>query len=496
MMKRGSKRPNLSLSDSAPTNDSMLRSKRVMDAPSFNVHRAESSRQHLMEATHLDVKRAESAHQHVRALNTQFASWIQLQSQNHPDELWEDGLRDYLSHASHVMEKFKDVVDWLRENAAKSEGASAAGSPSDQKSLAVVSEDSCSRLNSDTNNVVVQENKSASLTSLRGSGLSSTKNSGLFLFSQPPASSSSLQGSALFNASSSSLFSTGQTLPSSSSVQSSGPLNSQSSRFFSTGQTPANASSFESSGLFGAQKSIFGNCQASLSSFANNQTPASSSSLQSSGLFSTQSSGFFTSSQTPSSSSSLQTSGLFSSQSSAFSAKNPTPAFTGIQSFTPPKVVETSGDVDEENELEQPSSPSLKKTEEKGVIVVHEVKCKVYVKPNNPEDKGWKDMGIGQLSIKCKEGTEKSTKESKPTILIRNEVGKILLNALIYPGIKMNIKKNTITSIFHTSSGSGQADGTEASKSEVVARTYLLRLKTEEETMKLAAVIKQYAPST
>lgn len=32
-----------------------------------------------------------------------------------------------------------------------------------------------------------------------------------------------------------------------------------------------------------------------------------------------------------------------------------------------------------ENE-EPPSSPSVKKTEEKGVIIVHEVKCKLYVK--------------------------------------------------------------------------------------------------------------------
>lgn len=30
--------------------------------------------------------------------------------------------------------------------------------------------------------------------------------------------------------------------------------------------------------------------------------------------------------------------------------------------------------------MEQPSSPSVKKTEEKGVTVVHEVKCKLYVK--------------------------------------------------------------------------------------------------------------------
>lgn len=30
------------------------------------------------------------------------------------------------------------------------------------------------------------------------------------------------------------------------------------------------------------------------------------------------------------------------------------------------------------------------------------------------------------------------------------QVGKLLLNALLYPGIKMNIQKNTITTIFHT----------------------------------------------
>jgi hypothetical protein len=28
---------------------------------------------------------------------------VQSQLQNHPDELWEDGVRDYLSHSSHIM---------------------------------------------------------------------------------------------------------------------------------------------------------------------------------------------------------------------------------------------------------------------------------------------------------------------------------------------------------------------------------------------------------
>lgn len=42
---------------------------------------------------------------------------------------------------------------------------------------------------------------------------------------------------------------------------------------------------------------------------------------------------------------------------------------------------------------------------------------------NDPTDKGtWKDKGTGNLYIKCKEGVDKGTKESKPTILVRNDV--------------------------------------------------------------------------
>lgn len=31
------------------------------------------------------------------------ASWVQAQLQNHPDELWEDGVQDYLNHAKNIM---------------------------------------------------------------------------------------------------------------------------------------------------------------------------------------------------------------------------------------------------------------------------------------------------------------------------------------------------------------------------------------------------------
>ncbi|GLT54964.1 hypothetical protein SLA2020_281220 [Shorea laevis] len=100
--------------DSNPdTNDSVFRKKRVMEGFTFDVHRAESSQQ-LTATTTLDMQRAKSSWQQVRALNTQFASWVEAQLKNHPDELWEDGVQDYLAHASNIMEKFSDVVNWLK----------------------------------------------------------------------------------------------------------------------------------------------------------------------------------------------------------------------------------------------------------------------------------------------------------------------------------------------------------------------------------------------
>lgn len=45
------------------------------------------------------------------------------------------------------------------------------------------------------------------------------------------------------------------------------------------------------------------------------------------------------------------------------------------------------------------------------------------VQSTDPVEKdAWKDKGTGQLSIKCKEGIDKGTKESKPTIVVRNDV--------------------------------------------------------------------------
>ncbi|KAK6935318.1 Ran binding domain [Dillenia turbinata] len=156
-----------------------------------------------------------------------------------------------------------------------------------------------------------------------------------------------------------------------------------------------------------------------------------------------------------------------------------------------PQNHDASDVVNGEDEEERPCSPSVKKAEEEGIIVVHEVKCKLYVKSINPEDKdAWKDKGTGQLSIKCKEGVAKGTKESKPTIVVRNDVGRLLLNALLYTGIKTSLQ-NSIAAIFHTLDDmvGGNND------SSVMARTFLIRTKTEEHRNRLAAAIKEYAPA-
>ncbi|KAM7531234.1 hypothetical protein LguiB_034644 [Lonicera macranthoides] len=344
---KGTKR--FGATDSNPiTGDVAFQSKRVMLGSQFDFQRAEPSRQQSVETSLLDNRRAESSRQHVRALNTQFASWVQTQLQNHPDELWEDGVQDYLTHASSIMEKFSDVVNWLKANAAKSESLSAVGPTSTQKKP--VSE------NRDNEKKSLSENINTAPAATTG-GLSTSWTSG-----------------SLFN----------------------------------------------------------------------NQTPFS---------FGIQTSG-------------VQSPNLFK--------------------------LDASNDVDGEDDVEQPSSPSVKKSEEKGVIVVHEVKCKLYVKSSNPGDKdAWKDKGMGQLSIKCKEGVSKGTRDSKPTILVRNDVGKLLLNALLYPGIKTNVQKNSIVAILHTAEDGGNDDSNNGSP---VAQTFLIRMKTAEDRNKLESAIQEYAP--
>ncbi|CAN1253606.1 hypothetical protein LINPERPRIM_LOCUS8357 [Linum perenne] len=292
---KGRKRSAASSSELAPeANDTAMRGKLVTGSY-FDVQKAETSQQQLTAVPTLDMKQAELSRQHVRALNSQFSSWVQAQLKNHPDELWEDGVRDYLAHASHIM---------------------------------VLCLSYCYSF----------------------SVLCSYYELGMYLLSP----------------------------------------------------------------------------------------------------------------------------WLFYHFLSHIRRSSTMPFFLSPA-----------------DELPKPSSPSVKKAEEEGVVVVHEVKCKLYVKSIDGADKDtWKDKGPGKLSIKCTEGISKGTKESNPTIIVRNDVGKVLLNALLYQGIKMNLQKNAIVAIFHVA-----ADESGSSES-VAARTFLIRTKTVEDRDNLAAAIREYAPES
>ncbi|CAI0476535.1 unnamed protein product [Linum tenue] len=342
---RGTKRLATSSSELAPeSNDTGMRTKRAMGSFS-DVHKAVTSQKQFKTATpSLDVQRAELSRQHVRALNSQFASWVQKQLKNHPDELWEDGVHDYLTHASSIMQKFSDVVNWLKANGAKG-GPGAESSASDKKP------------SPDTNKI--NENNLSN--------------------ERPPAFAST-------------------------------------STSFTTAALPPAIFSYNQSSISGGQ-------------------------------------------------------------SSATTKDN------------------ASDDAADGDELPQPGSPSVKKVEEKGVAIVHQVKCKLYVKSIDPADKDtWKDKGPGQLSIKCAEGVSKGTKESSPTLIIRNDLGKVLLNALLYPGIKTSLQKNSVVAIFHVAVNIYADDS--GSNESVAARTFLIRTKTEDDRDKLATAIREYAPES
>lgn len=442
----GTKRRSVSLSSNA--DDNTFQSKKaISESPLGGQAAAVSPSPEVKTATTPPFDRRKAARQHVRALNTEFASWVQSQLQDHPDELWEDGIRDYLAQASDVLEKFTDVVNWLKSNTGSEGSMSISGTQSSEKK--------------NTPQTNSKELKSApgvftfGMTSAN-SGLVSSSNSG----------ASGTEASVLSSAASSApSWSFGLSASSQALSQSAlaAPAMSWSSGLSSDVKSvsPVKTVSFSTSPNFGVS--------------SNNQAPSS---MTSASFMSSPSSGIFSNSQTPS----------FGAWKAGTSSNSP----TGFMFGNPkPAALNNSAkeDADEDNEPEQPSSPSVKRSEEKGIAVVYETKCKLYVKSADPADKEpWKDKGAGQLFVKCLEGAGKGTKEAKPRILVRNDVGRIMLNASLYPGIKTNLQKNAIVTIFHTSDDSG-GDG------KAVARTFLVRVKNEEERNKLADTIREHAPA-
>ncbi|XVF10682.1 hypothetical protein REPUB_Repub07fG0203400 [Reevesia pubescens] len=438
---RGTKRFALSGS-AADTDDSAFRNKRIMAGSPFDAQRAEPSQQQSTATPPLDPYRAELSRQHVKALNIQFASWVQSQLKNHPDELWQDGVQDYLTHASNIMEKFSDVVNWLKENAANGDSFCAAESHKNDSKMG-------------------PETKNTETKSFQGKAGFTTGFPGTTTPSFSPGTTT-MSFSPDITARTFSLGTTSTNHTLADMTKKFSPVSTTTS-FTSASSTTSltEAGTTTSFTAAGSNSSFtFGGTTTNLTSPS---TTTSFTSGMTTSFSSPWSSGVFSNSQTPI---------LFGTQSSVTVNNN------------------ASDDADDENELPQPSSPSVKKSEEKGIVVVHEVKCKLYVKSTGPADKdSWKDKGTGKLSIKCKEGIIKGSKDSKPTIVVRNDVGKVLLNALLYPGIKTSAQKNSLVAIFHTSDDGGNNDN-------AVAHTFLIRTKSEEDRNILATVIQEYAPAS
>lgn len=400
----------------------------------------------------LDRRRA--ARQHVRALNTEFARWVQSQLKEHPDELWEDGVREYLAHASDILVKFTDVIKWLNASSGREGNVPNVGTRSTENNTPP--ETNIKEPKSFTTFMFGTPSANVGKTTMVNAGSSSAQTSA----AQATTASSAPSWSFGLSASS-------QALSQSSSA---GLATSWSSGVFSSGKSPSpiKTVSFSASPSSGALPS---------SQTSSVTTPVSFAASSSSGLLSSSQPPSFS---TASSFAAPWSAGAFSSSQTAFKFGNQSSA---------PSNDNAKVDADNENEPEQPSSPSLKRSDEKGIVVVHETKCKLYVKSTDPDDKEpWKDKGTGQLFIKCEEGASKGSKESKPRILVRNDVGRIMLNASIYPGIKTNLQKNAIVTIFHVSDDSGD-------NAKAVARTFLIRTKNEEERNKLADSIRDHAPS-
>ncbi|MBA0763870.1 hypothetical protein Gotri_013268, partial [Gossypium trilobum] len=488
--------------------------KRVIAGSPFDAQKAEPSQQKLTAKPALDPQRAELSWQHVKALNTQFASWVQSQLKNHPDELWQYGVQDYLTHALNIMvtsdvfsstfevfmvmnvqfvtEKFSDVVNWLKRNAVTGDSLSAAESYKNE------------------NKVVAEIKNSEAKYFQEKTGF--TPISTTTSFSPGTTTPSFSPGTTTMNFS---LCTTAKTFPLGTT---------------SPSPTPADVA-----------KKI-----SPLSTTASFSSASSTTSLRPAGMTTSftaaDSKSSFTFGGTTAKFTSANTTTSFTS--SGMTTSFATPWSSGIQSSVAVNN-NASDDADEENELPQPSSPSVKKSEEKGIVFFHEVKCKLYVKSTDPADKdSWKDKGTGQLSIKRKEGIGKGSKDSKPTIVVRNDLCHFLdiyclwkfdscfnfYNLLLVAGGKgltkcfalsrdldectnefrccnisyigspeERVLDRKLTSISILTVGSNIRThylDNGGNNGNAVARTFLIRTKSEEDRNKLATVIQEYAPAS
>ena len=74
-------------------------------------------------------KREDKCRAHLRALNKQFASWVNDQSGKRPIKSWAAGCQDYLKHIAQIKTDFKDVLETAEDASKPSGSTSMLGGP-------------------------------------------------------------------------------------------------------------------------------------------------------------------------------------------------------------------------------------------------------------------------------------------------------------------------------------------------------------------------------
>eukprot|EP00898_Chlorokybus_atmophyticus_P004295 jgi/Chlat1/4867/Chrsp31S04812 len=156
----------------------------------------------------------------------------------------------------------------------------------------------------------------------------------------------------------------------------------------------------------------------------------------------------------------------------------------------------TDASQEEEEQPEQPPSPSLRETNMDGEDVTHSVTCKIYAMV----DRNWKEVGgMGQLSLRKLK--DKELPEAKPRLVFRNNVGKVLLNAAVYTGMKLQVNNKSLVTHLFTAEPIGvqtqtkeDGDAPVEKQAAQVETMVTIRTKGPEDVETLATKIKEIMP--
>lgn len=136
---------------------------------------------------------------------------------------------------------------------------------------------------------------------------------------------------------------------------------------------------------------------------------------------------------------------------------------------------------DEDAEPERPPSPSLVKgsAEDEGERVLFESKTKLFFLQSG----SWSERGVGRLQLRCPLVPSGAT---SARLLVRNDTGKLLLNAKLYAGLKVTKKpKCVVVQLFNAAAENAELTTPVAT---------MLRLAADKDSVQLHNLLEENIP--